>query len=238
MCNFNPSLHCCLLFLLYFWQAFSCCPPPSLLFHKILHFSLPTCFQQFVPTTICSLHIFFAQCLPELHNKSKFTKYFLSPLCKTRFDWAIVGLLSYFVPRWTLGSFEFCTCDIASLYPQLLLQHSSAACPASKALPHQPIILCGLCINLSTWIVQGNPLLSLVFPRLWTCHTIQRVLHIASGWWMAGRHSLSGMLGLQKFHKVQIKLALTLSSFGGWLGLRISPALPGEVMLSNLLLLG
>lgn len=147
----------------------------------------------------------FLQRLFELHNKSKFTKYFLFPLCKTRFVWAIVSLLSYFVPRWTPGSFEFSTSDIASLYPLITIAASSEACPASKALPQQPIILCGLCIQVSTWNVQGNPLLNLVFPRLWTCHIIQRVSYLASGWWMAGRHSLSGMLGLQKFYKVQIK---------------------------------
>lgn len=47
----------------------------------------------------------FLQVLSKLHNKSKFTKYF--PLCKTRFAWAIVSLLSYFVPRWTPGPIEF-----------------------------------------------------------------------------------------------------------------------------------
>lgn len=178
----------------------------------------------------------FLKVLSELHNKSKSTKYF--PPCKMRFAWVIVSLLSYLMPRWTPGSFGFCTSDIVSLYPLITIAASSAACPASKVLPQQPIIFCGLCIKVSTWIAQGNPLLSLVFPRQWTCHIIQGVPDLAFGWWMACRHSLSGMPRLQKFHQVQIKMTLTLSSFGGWLGLRISPDSTGEVVLSNLLLLG
>lgn len=96
VCNTNPSSPCCVLFLLHFWQAVSCYPPCSLLFHHT--FNSPSASSNFSPL----LFAHFLWCLSELQSKSKPTKYFLSPPCKTWFAWAtvITSLLSYFVPWW------------------------------------------------------------------------------------------------------------------------------------------
>lgn len=87
-------------------------------------------------------------------------------------------------------------------------------------------------------VVEGSPLLSLVFSGPWACHIIHREPHLAPGCQIVCRHSLLGMPGHQRLHKAQIKLTLALSSIGGWLGLRRSTATAGEEVLRNLLLLG
>lgn len=117
---------------------------------RLFTFNCPPASCNFFPL-LFALFLHFPRCLSELHSKSKLTKCFLSPPCKTD----LLGLLSSpacwvtLCPDGPPRSFELCPAAIPAFHLLITVAATSAACPTAKALPQQQTILHALCTGVS-----------------------------------------------------------------------------------------